>query len=131
MEGKGGWKTFFHPRNRDTVLAAAAVGAALLLWAVLCMGEDKGEPVSAAAPGSEREQQLAGILERIEGAGRVEVMIAGESTGYGAETVSGAVVVAEGASDPLVRLRILQAARTALDLPSSGVEIFPMRGEAP
>ena len=48
------------------------------------------------------------------------------SMGNDAE-IAGVVVVAEGAQDLAVRLDILQAVRTALDVMADQVDIFPMQ----
>ncbi len=58
---------------------------------------------------NDEEARLSSILSSVEGAGEVETMIT-KSSGQ----VVGVLVIAEGASNPLVRLRLLQATSSAL-----------------
>lgn len=41
-------------------------------------------------------------------------------------TVRGAIIIAEGAGDVAVKMDLLRAAQTILDVPSSKIEVFPM-----
>ncbi len=58
---------------------------------------------------NDEEARLSSILSSVEGAGEVETMIT-KSSGQ----VVGVLVIAEGANNPLVRLRLLQATSSAL-----------------
>ncbi len=58
---------------------------------------------------NDEEARLSSILSSVEGAGEVETMIT-KSSGQ----VVGVLVIADGASNPLVRLRLLQATSSAL-----------------
>ena len=68
---------------------------------------------------NEDELRLASILSSIDGAGEVETMIS-KSSGE----IVGVLVIADGASNPLVRLRLLQAASSALGVDSDVVSVL-------
>ena len=101
--------------DRRALWAAAAV---LLIAALLGMA-------GGAAKGtvSTQEKRIAAVLSAMEGAGKVEVALF-----YGGEGTqpTGAVVVAQGAGDLAVRLRLIRAARTLLGLPETAVDVFEM-----
>lgn len=65
------------------------------------------------------ETRLSSILSSVEGAGEVETMIT-KSSGQ----VVGVLVIADGANNPLVRLRLLQAASSALGVDSEIVSVM-------
>lgn len=109
---------------------------ALLLLLILCVGcalalknADTQSDLRTDA-----EKRAESVLSEIEGAGRVRVMLYAqeEAQGFGQakEKTIGAVLVSEGAGDPAVRIRLLQAARTLFALPANSIEIFQME-EAP
>ena len=107
--------------------------------------------------GAALEEKLEGILSRIDGAGKVEVMVTFEagvtdeySGGY-RDTVSiiesntpvivggqavvlkevqpkikGAIVVCEGAHSVKVKVELVKALSTLLDLDTAKIEVFPM-----
>jgi len=80
--------------------------------------------------GSTQEKRIAQVLSAIEGAGQVEVALfyapADPSFGSSASTPTGAVVVAQGAQDLAVRLRLIRAVRTLLGLSENAVDVFMM-----
>lgn len=87
------------------------------------------------ADGADRlEKQASAVLSRMEGAGRVEVTIMTRKaqtggTGLlksetgGEEVPCGAMAVAQGADDPLVRMQLEQALCALLGLPNSAVSV--------
>ena len=79
---------------------------------------------------TEEEQRVSATLSRIAGAGETRVAIyyaqAASAFGTGSRSPVGAVIVARGAGDVEVRLRLSQAAETLLGLTPSQVEVFPM-----
>lgn len=87
------------------------------------------------AGGADRlEKQASAVLSRMEGAGRVEVTIMTRKaqtggTGLlksetgGEEVPCGAMAVAQGADDPLVRMQLEQALCALLGLPNSAVSV--------
>lgn len=68
---------------------------------------------------NEEETRLANILSSVEGAGEVETMIT-KSSGQ----IVGVLVIADGANNPLVRLRLLSATASALGVDSDTVSVM-------
>ena len=107
-----------------TPQAAALLAAVLLLcWLAAASQRTGASPL---------ETRLARTLSCMEGAGRVEVTIrtrevASSGGAFGAsvsESVPcGAVVVAQGAQDPLVKMELRQAVCALLGLPASSVSV--------
>ena len=102
------------------VLLAAAL---LLCWLAAASQRTGASPL---------ETRLARTLSCMEGAGRVEVTIrtreVASSGGAFGTSVSesvpcGAVVVAQGAQDPLVEMELRQAVCALLGLPASSVSV--------
>lgn len=92
------------------------VAAALIcVLLVLAMGSGK----DGAA--NDEEARMQRILSRIEGAGRVSVMIAGSGEDG---SCTGVVVVATGAEDVGVMLRLQRAVRALTDLDLDRIEII-------
>ncbi len=87
-------------------------------------------PSSVSAGGmTEEESRISRTLQCIAGAGetRVSVYYAREAAfGSGGQAPIGAVIVARGARDIEVRLRLIRAAETLLGLSPGQVEVFPM-----
>lgn len=77
------------------------------------------------------EKRTASVLSSAAGAGKVDVVImmrAAENGGtranmWTSETPAGAVVVAQGADDPVVCLELQQAVCALLSLPASAVSV--------
>ena len=107
-----------------TPQAVALLAAALLLcWLAAASQRTGASPL---------ETRLARTLSCMEGAGRVEVTIrtreVASSGGVFGTSVSesvpcGAVVVAQGAQDPLVEMELRQAVCALLGLPASSVSV--------
>ena len=107
-----------------TPQAVALLAAALLLcWLAAASQRTGASPL---------ETRLARTLSCMEGAGRVEVTIrtrevassGGAFGAYVSESVPcGAVVVAQGAQDPLVEMELRQAVCALLGLPASSVSV--------
>ncbi len=77
--------------------------------------------------------EIAKLLSKIEGAGRVEVYISAEDGGAydlsAGQKAIGAVVVAEGAYDIAVSLKLRRAVQVLCSLPYEAVEIYLMGGD--
>ena len=106
------------------VLLLSACAAACLL---LPAGGASGPQMT------DEETRISATLSQIAGAGQTRVAIyyakaASAFSGEG-QTPVGAVVVAEGAGDVAVRLRLLRAAETLLGLGPNAVEVFSMEAE--
>lgn len=119
------WQTFRERFRKDgwlMIALAAAVIACLLL----------GMAENASTGATEEEARLSRVLSAIEGAGQVEVAVFyDESAQNGEKTASapvGAVVVAQGADDVAVRIRLIRAVTTLTGLDNAKVEVF--RGES-
>lgn len=119
------WQTFRERFRKDgwlMIALAAAVIACLLL----------GMAENASTGATEEEARLSRVLSAIEGAGQVEVAVFyDESAQDGEKTASvpvGAVVVAQGADDVAVRIRLIRAVTTLTGLDNAKVEVF--RGES-
>lgn len=93
--------------------------AALLLCTALClMLGMQGEAAST------EESRISRVLSTIDGAGTVEVAV------YYEESVPcGAVVVAEGAGDVAVQLRLISAVTTLLGIDQSRVAVYEREGQ--
>lgn len=77
--------------------------------------------ISGSSP--DEETRIARVLSEIAGAGSVSVTIYTEDS-----HPCGAVVVASGAEDIAVRLRLQEAVTTLLGLDSSRVAVYPRKG---
>lgn len=91
--------------------------------------------------GEDLETRVSRTLTQMEGAGRVQVVIytrrkeaaSGAFSSSGTQTGEipcGAVAVAEGADDPLVRMQLEQALCALLGLPASAVSVVTGTGGA-
>ena len=96
-------------RNIEWCLAVLAI-------AILILTQWNGSP--SAIVQTQQEQRLSAILNRIEGAGRVEVMISESAQ-------EGVLIVAEGADDLGVCLHLQYAVQTLLGTEASRIEIVP------
>lgn len=105
--------------NRSLLWCMAALAA---LLALLLLGGG-GEANYAGR----EEKRMAQVLSLIEGAGEVEVALfyAPDESGK-ASLPTGAVVVAQGADQLPVRLELIRAVRTLLNLPEAAVDVFAM-----
>lgn len=83
--------------------------------------------VETASLRTEEETRLSQVLSAMDGAGQVEVAIYYEETDA-ASVPCGAVVVADGASDVAVRLKLTRAVTTLLGIETSRVEVFQRKG---
>ena len=109
------------------------IGGLLMLYLTLSGARDLLASLSEAA---RLEKQASAVLSRMEGAGRVEVTIMTRKTQMGnsgllsgktdeaAEIPCGAVAVAQGADDPLVRIQLEQALCALLGLPGTAVSVM-------
>ena len=69
---------------------------------------------------NEMEHKICSVIQKIDGCGKAQVAISYD----GGEDVIGVVVVAEGATDPIIRFKIVQVVVTLLDVDSSSVSVF-------
>lgn len=76
------------------------------------------QSVATTITHTEQEERLAGILSEIDGAGEVEVMITTK------DKTNSVVVVATGAEEPIVRIKLRQAVRTAMQTDDKNIKII-------
>lgn len=100
-------------RARSWLMLALLAAAALLL---MSLGSGSKANVS------ETEARLERVLKEVEGAGKVRAMVL-EDNG----NVRGVLVVAEGADDVMVRLRLQNAVRTLWGMENCEIDVVPMR----
>ncbi len=68
---------------------------------------------------NDEETRLSSILSSVDGAGQVEAMIT-QSSGE----IVGVLVIADGAKNPLVRIRLLNATSSALGIDSKLISVM-------
>lgn len=113
--------------SRHALWLVAAVAALVMLALAGGNGAQSGA--------SSEERRIAEVLGAVAGAGKVEVALfygGGQESAMGAAKSAkptGAVVVAQGAGDMAVRLRLIRAVRTLLGLPETAVDVFEMEVE--
>lgn len=110
-------KKVFRSKKLRLVISAIIIALALIIYSGV--SEKKTEEVSAFM--DEEETRLSKVLSSIEGAGQVEVMIVREDG-----VVTGVLVVAEGAKDIGVMLKLLDATSTVMGVDKSVVEVYQM-----
>lgn len=110
-------KKVFRSKKLRLIISAIIIALALIIYSGV--SENKTEEVSAVM--DEEETRLSKVLSSIEGAGQVEVMIVREDG-----VVTGVLVVAEGAKDIGVMLKLLDATSTVMGVDKSVVEVYQM-----
>ena len=118
-------KFFKEGKSKDIIikLITIAVIAAVLLVAfdVLTQDRDSRRQIIDDSGGS--EMTLSEILTDIDGVGEVDVMIRqGEDNG-----ISGVIITAEGAGDPVIKENITRAVAAVYNIPASNVVVFEKR----
>ena len=111
-------KTFFKKiKLKETLIFfSIATGLALLVWQVFY---PQTESTIKAFNGNQTEEQLALLLNEINGVGDVDVMI--HETDEGVQSV---VVVCEGAENLLVNMHVREAVAAALGANEKSVKIY-------
>lgn len=105
-------------KNIQIIVAIFIIAIGLIIYSSVMTARRDGADVSASVMTSE-EQRLSNILSSIDGAGKVETMI----TSQDGEIV-GVIVIAEGANSITVRLKLLDAAATALGVSKQIVNVY-------
>ena len=114
------WKN--DPSCRDKALKIIALmiilAVVILSFDVFTQSRDGRRQIIDEDGGTESE--LCMILLDINGAGDVDVMLQ-----YGEdEKITGAIVTAEGAGNPVVKNNLINAVMAVFNIPSSSVEVF-------
>lgn len=109
-------------KNIQIIVAIFIIAVALIIYSSVSTSlKTKSDTATSGISSSmsEQEQRLSAILSRIEGAGEVEAMI----TQNNGEIV-GVLITAQGANDITVRLRLLDAAATALGVSKQVINVY-------
>ena len=110
------------PKLRDYLRRDGWLVAALLLIVALCLALSASEGVRPAQ--TDDEARLCRVLSAMAGAGTVDVAVY-----YDDAVPCGAVIVADGAGDAAVRIRLAGAVTTLLGLDGSRVAVYEREGE--
>lgn len=112
-------------KNIRLIAAIFIIAIALLIYSTVAT-EKATRSASTDVAASEmdaEESRLASILEGLEGVGRAQTMITrGED-----DEIVGILVIAEGAEDITVRLRLLGAVTTAMGVDADIVNVYTMK----
>ena len=108
-------------KNIEFILCLFIIAIALLLYSGLTKQSKTDTPVSSVTSASQSsdEVRLAEILSAIDGAGEVNVMIT-----HTDGKISGVLVVASGAKDLSIRLKLLEATKVALNVNADIVSVY-------
>lgn len=114
--------------NKEAIMKIAGVliilSVALLSFDVFSSDTDQRKQIIDEEP--EIQTTLCSMLTSIEGVGQVEVMI-----NYNNENqVSGVLVVAEGAENPVIKNNLVSAVKGVFSIPASSVVVLEMDAES-
>ena len=118
-------KFFKEGKSKDIIikLITIAVIAAVLLVAFDVLTQDRDSRRQIIDEDGGSEMTLSEILTDIDGVGAVDVMIRqGEDN-----AISGVIITAEGAGDPVIRDNITRAVAAVYNRPASNVVVFEKR----
>ncbi len=118
--GSGFWKKLKGIKNLQIIAVIFIIAVALIIYSTVSASKS-GSDAKTAVNGvmTSDELRLSSILGNIEGAGRVETMITTQN-----DVIVGVLVIAEGADSINVRLRLIDAASTALGVSKSIVNVY-------
>lgn len=110
------------PKAKELIIKIIALViilcVALLSFDVFTQNKDGRKQIIDDDGGT--EAALCSILTDIKGVGDVDVMLQYNEK----EQISGAIVTAEGAGDPVVRNNLVNAVRAVFNIPVSSVMVF-------
>lgn len=108
-------------KNIRIIAVVFIIAIALIIYSsVVASRESKtGSQSQRQTVQSEDEQRLSGILSQIDGAGQVQTMIT-RTDGQ----IVGVLVIADGAKNPYVRLKLMQASATALGVSEDVISVL-------
>lgn len=113
-DAKGVFEKIKGIKNIKIIVLIFIIAIALIIYSNVATTKQSAQTFQ-----NDEETRLSSILSSVEGAGEVETMIT-KSSGQ----VIGVLVIADGANNPLVRLRLLQAASSALGVDSEIVSVM-------
>lgn len=108
-------------KNIRIIAVVFIIAIALIIYSSVAASRES-QSVSQSQPQSvqsEDEQRLSNILSQIDGAGQVQTMIT-KSDGQ----IVGVLVIADGAKNPYVRLKLMQASATALGVGEDVIDVL-------
>lgn len=108
-------------KNIRIIAVVFIIAIALIIYSSVVASRES-QSVSQSQPQSvqsEDEQRLSNILSQIDGAGQVQTMIT-KSDGQ----IVGVLVIADGAKNPYVRLKLMQASATALGVGEDVIDVL-------
>lgn len=113
-DAKGVFEKIKGIKNIKIIVLIFIIAIALIIYSNVATTKQSAQTFQ-----NDEEARLSSILSSVEGAGEVETMIT-KSSGQ----VVGVLVIADGANNPLVRLRLLQAVSSALGVDSEIVSVM-------
>ena len=107
-------------KNLQIIVVIFIIAVALIIYSTVMTRTDaKSTETTVSSVMTADEQRLSAILSNIVGAGKVDAMI---TTDNG--RITGVLIIADGADDITVRLRLIDAAATALGVSKNIVNVF-------
>lgn len=110
------------PKMKDTIVKIIAVliilSVALLSFDVFTQNTDERKQIIDETVST--ETALCNILTDIRGVGAVDVMLQYDED----EQITGVIVTAEGAEDPVIKNDLVNAVRAVFNIPVSSVMVF-------
>lgn len=111
-------------KNIRLIAAIFIIAVALLIYSTVAAADSVGtaSQTEQSASMDDEESRLAAILGGLDGVGEVEVMMTRRD-----DEIVGVLVLAEGAEDIAVMLRILSATTTAMGVDKDIVDVYAMK----
>ena len=112
-------------KNIRVIAVIFIIAVALIIYSTVAagVGETAAREDNDVSAMDEEEARLAAVLGGIEGAGKVQTMISRDSD----DNIVGVLVIAEGADDITVMLKLLSATTTALGVDRQIVDVYTMK----
>ena len=117
IKTNGVYKKILAVKNLRIIVLSIIIAMGLIIYSGVATNT-KTEEVNYM---DDEENRLASVLESIDGVGSVQVMIT-RNDGQ----ISGVLVIAEGAENISVMLKLLDATSTAMGVDKSIVEVYQM-----
>lgn len=94
--------------------------AAVVMLTLSILNEDYDSREQIISESDDKETMLCSILSEVKGVGEVNVMLEYKEN----KQVSGVIVTAEGADNPVTKQNIIKGVSTLFDIPVSNVIVF-------
>jgi stage III sporulation protein AG len=131
------WAKIRTIKNIEIIIGIVIICMVVLIYSsvtskAVSSSEKTGISAETASEATDIEKRLSAILSQIEGAGEVRVMVTYETDSVASAssqaeedaTIKGVVIVADGADDIKVRMNLIRAARTLLNVEADAIEVF-------